>query len=147
MIQFNKDGFITPAEVIESDLVTFEKIFVFNEHRQLIFQEYLLFLDELKALHIGSFYQWLNGSFTTLKSKPNDIDVVTFLDFNELKKHQEQLYLIKKEFKKRKIDNYLVSIYPSTHSDQNLFKLDKAEWLFDFSMRSKQPKGFIQINF
>jgi hypothetical protein len=37
MIKFNEQGYLIPAEVIETDLPTFEQTFLFNGHRQSIF--------------------------------------------------------------------------------------------------------------
>ena len=40
MIEFNNRGYLIPPDIIETDMPTFEQIFLFNEHRQAIFQEY-----------------------------------------------------------------------------------------------------------
>ena len=155
MIQFDKQGYITPAEIIEIDFDIFEKTFTFNEHRQLIFQEYLIFLNELKALNIGSFYQWINGSFTTLKSNPNDIDVVTFVHFEEYKQNEQKLYELKNHFKSRKIDSYFVAVYPKEHMDYSLFLNYDYDFCHKFTrdfkreirLKTKIKKGFVKIEF
>ena len=163
MIQFDNQGYITPAEIIEIDFDFFEKTFVFNENRQLILQEYLIFLNELKTLNIGSFYQWINGSFTTLKSNPNDIDVVTFVHFEEYQKHNQ--YFRNKYLNRHlgKIDCYFLSSYPENDSNFPIFKANCLDFYHKFSkdiklekyLKSKNRsifnknfnKGFVKINF
>ncbi len=163
MIQFNNQGYITPADVIETDFDTFEKTFVFNEHRQIIFQEYLVCLDELKTLNIGSFYQWINGSFTTLKTNPNDLDVVTFIHFEEYQKHIQYFELKYQNRHLGKIDCYFLASYPTNHLNFLVFKANYLDFYHKFSKDMKQEKylksrkrsifgqnfnkGFIKINF
>jgi hypothetical protein len=155
MIQFNDKGYIMPADVIETDLPTFEQIFLFNDHRRNIFQEYTVFLNSLKDLGIYSFYQWLNGSFTTLKPNPNDLDVVTFIDFMQYQKHETALYNLKQAFKNRRIDSYFVAVYPEKHDDYSLFQNYDYDFWHKFTrdfkreIRLKTPlkKGFIKIHF
>lgn len=121
MIEFNNQGYITPADSVETDFENFEKTFVFNEQRQIIFQEYLVFLGELKTLNIGSFYQWINGSFTTLKTNPNDIDVVTFIPYKEYQEIETELWNLKQTFRNRAVDAYFIAIYPEEHDSYSLF--------------------------
>ena len=72
-MNFNNYGNLEPATAIETNLNLFESIFTFNEHRGLIFQEYLLFLKRLEKIGLKEYYQWIDGSFVTQKIKPRDI--------------------------------------------------------------------------
>lgn len=80
-IQFDKHGLITPKEIIELSLDDFERIFVKERkakvHRQQIFNEYLRNNEQIQQEVGAILFQFVNGSFTTLKDKPNDIDVVS----------------------------------------------------------------------
>lgn len=152
MLQFDDNGLLVPDAPMLINLTTFENFFVFNEHRQQIFDEYLDFLNTLKGLALGSFYQWLNGSFVTLSPKPKDLDVVTFVDFGNLPKHENVLE--RKLIKTGRLDCYFVISYPEDHPSHSLFQSDSAEWLFLFSTTKrniktgkKDKKGFIQLNF
>ena len=156
MIEFNSRGYIVPADVIETDFDTFEQTFVFNDHRKLIFDEYLNFVAVLKNLDIGSFSQWLNGSFTTKKMYPNDIDVVTFINFAKYERLDRVLREIKLDFRSRKkIDSYFVIAYPESHPNYLNYRADKLQFLHDFTRDRKQesikniklPKGLVSINF
>jgi hypothetical protein len=155
MIEFNDKGYIIPANVVETDMDTFKRFFLFNEHRQGIFKEYLVFLEAIQALNINPFYQWINGSFTTLKPKPNDLDVVTFIDFKHYKLHEDTLYSLKQTFRNRYIDSYFVAVYPEDHIDHSLFKNYDYDFWHKFTrdfkkeirLKTSLKKGFIKINF
>ena len=65
MLQFDKQGYLKPYQPIETDLVTFERIFANNKVRQLLFKEYLTYLDDLNKIIPNGFFQWIDGSFVT----------------------------------------------------------------------------------
>jgi hypothetical protein len=114
-----------------------------------------LFLDALKNLGITTFYQWLNGSFTTLKSNPNDLDVVTFLDFGSYQQHEDALYELKQTFRNQRIDAFFVAVFPENHPDYSLFLNYHYDFLHKFTrdfkrelrLKTKLKKGFIKIHF
>jgi hypothetical protein len=81
MINFDSRGYITPNEIIDVTLNEFESIYCYNEHRKLIFENYIDFSVELHKLGLSNFYQWIDGSFITTKRYPKDIDFVTFVDY------------------------------------------------------------------
>jgi hypothetical protein len=155
MLEFNNHGYLVPADVIETDMATFEQNFLFNEHRRSIFQEYTLFLEAIQALGISSFYQWIDGSFTSLKPNPNDLDVVTFIEFSQYETHEDALYLLRQMFRNRKIDGYFVAVYPKEHREYSLFlNYDHDFWhkfTRDFKkeirLKKQFKKGFIKIQF
>ncbi len=153
---FDQYGNLTPYAIIETNLSTIEEVFVkeFPESatRSAIFAEYLAYLNQLKSI-IGEtgFYQWIDGSFTTLKLAPNDIDLVTFVDFRVYQSHEKQFEELRKiRFQREnKIDGYFVKTYPEEHQQRHLFEFDRLQWYFDFgqSFVNKRDKGIIQINF
>ena len=163
MIQFDKQGYIIPADVVEINFDEFQSLFVFNELRLIIFQEYLVFLDELKDLKIGSFYQWLDGSFTTLKSNPNDLDVVTFVDTDEYKKNLKYFDFKYSNRYSNKIDCYFLGLCSENHPNFNNFRSDYLDFYHKFlkdrklevklSLQNRSisnrnfKKGFVKINF
>jgi hypothetical protein len=154
MLQFTETGFLVPAEPIQSNLIDFEMNFVFNDRRERLFKVYLEFLDDLKKLNIINYFQWVDGSFTTKKPFPNDIDVVSFVDFNIHKIKLSQLYSLKNRYKLRGIDAYFEAFYPKNHWLEST-----NEWQGDYwrdVYNSTAPigrqekifsKGFIQLNF
>jgi hypothetical protein len=154
MLQFDATGFLIPAEPIVSNLIDFKSNFVFNERRERLFSKYLDFSEDLKKMGISSYFQWIDGSFATLKPFPNDMDIVNFVDFNSHKMKLSQLYELGNRFKSQGIDAYFEPFYPKNH-----FLEDTNNWQFDYwkeVYNATRPigrqgkifsKGFIQLNF
>lgn len=46
---FDENGYLTPYDIIITDIETFKQTFVFNERREEIFQNYLALLDIFKG--------------------------------------------------------------------------------------------------
>ena len=150
MIAFNAEGYITPSRVFDIELDTFKDIFVNNEKRELIYTEFLLFVDYLKSWNIGTFNQWVDGSFVTKKIIPNDIDVVTFLDYRVCEQYEKEISELYWSRKTGKVDTCFVKVYPSNHDFYVRTKSDTIEYLHNFSFDVKnrnQSKGFVQLNF
>lgn len=152
MLDFDPNGFLLPHGPIEADIEILEASFAFNQHRRSIFEEYLAFVEALRNLGIGPFFQWINGSFVTQKARPRDIDVVTFVDFGNSFGKED---ILKKNFyASSTLDCYFVISYPEDHPAYDLFRLDLAEWhhLFASTRRDKRTgkvenKGFLQLKF
>ena len=66
-VRFDENGYMKPYRPIEMDLKQFQDIFVFNTHRQKLFDTYLGYLDFLKEMGVGQFKQWIDGSYVTQK--------------------------------------------------------------------------------
>lgn len=66
-------------------MATFEAVFVNSFPTSLtrrgIFEAYMDYLSQLTDAFGTGFYQWLGGSYITRKPNPEDLDVVTFLDY------------------------------------------------------------------
>ncbi len=146
MLQFDENGYLTPPEIIPTTLADFEKAFATNYPRSVLFQVYLDFVLELKTQGAESFFQWINGSFTTQNPKPNDMDIVTFLPF-DLKLMRDNFYLgLKKNFGRKGLDCHFIKTFPPAHPDFVQFEKDKAHWIEIFSTdRDFNPKGIIQF--
>ncbi len=151
-MQFDENGYLQPYKITEIDIYTFEKIFVFNDDRRRLFDEYLNYIILLKQFELGNFFQWIDGSFISTKSKPNDIDIVTFIDHEKHEKYFKEITNLQKQF--TGLDTYFVKVFPENHLSEFVYKLDRTEWDFQFSFSRKNPKtgksskkGFVQINF
>jgi hypothetical protein len=154
MLQFNDMGFLLPEKPIESNLAEFQAIFVENEHRERLFSVYLEFLDELKKLEIGHYFQWIDGSFTTKKVFPSDIDLVTFVDFKDYKLRKSRFLEMKARYKSRGIDAYFAEVYPQNHAFSPTNEYQFNDWMDVYGatkpiglQRKVFKKGFILINF
>jgi hypothetical protein len=153
-MEFDKNGNLYPYSVIETDLETFEKMFVsdftFSLTRKRIFENYLIYLENLKESVNTGFFQWIDGSFVTNKKDPKDIDFVTFLDFGLYREHEKAIskLLSLRYDTKNGTDGYFVETFPDTHKGYNNFQMDRIEWLHTFgTSRTNQNKGIIQLNF
>jgi hypothetical protein len=116
----------------------------------MLFEAYSVFLAKLQGLELGSFRQWVNGSFTTKKAQPNDIDVVTFIDFTSFEQHETVLQEWYRNRRQGKIDCYFVRIYPEGHRNYFLTQSDTLQFWHDFTKdykKKSEKKGFIQLNF
>ena len=103
---FDTYGNLAPYTFIPiDDLVDFEKIFVSNfdqsTTRQLIFTGLLEYLGDMGILltelgYKGTWNVWLNGSFTTEKLNPNDVDLLNVFDndalFEQYKSRFESMF-------------------------------------------------------
>ena len=146
MLEFDKNGYLIPHQIIESDLIIFEQTFVFNEHRRQLFERFVAFSEEFKQIYGKNFFIWIDGSFVTKKYLPFDIDLVVFLDADFIERNFLKLNKIRNNFANLHI--FYGGLYLP---DNQLFvvnKLEKFRWFDLFSTdRGFQPKGFLQINF
>jgi hypothetical protein len=154
MLQFDDFGLLNPNEIIISNLEEFRNTFVFNQQRTALFDTYLDFLEDVKKLDLGSFFQWIDGSFVTRKPFPKDIDLVTFIDFKTHKLKNSRLQLLKETYKHYGIDVYFESYYPDSHPFHAKYLYQTDYWFKLYS--STKPlgqqqlirrKGLVQINY
>lgn len=148
-IAFDEFGYLMPYEVIETDFKTFEEVFVKgfpnSATRSMIFEKYMTYLDQLKQIAGGGFYQWIDGSFTTQKPNPRDIDVVTFIDASFFDANER---LLRDWEKGGLVDAYFVRIFPKEHRQRVFYESDYLRWLHLFGRsREKKSKGIIQLQF
>jgi hypothetical protein len=100
--------------------------------------------------------QWLDGSFTTNKDNPNDIDLVTHIDatkFDQFNDEQQNNLLKLLAEKKRIRSEYMchvnhIPIYSPEIPELYEFTVGWIEyWLKWFGHdRNNNPKGIIEIN-
>ena len=153
MIQFDEYGYVTPYNVVELEMGTFENVFVTNLHRRMLFNEYLAYSESLKKLDLGNFFQWVDGSFVgRSKDNPDDIDLVNFLDYNVFRSKEKELNALRDTFPR--IDSYKSPVYPDDHKYYSNFNSERIHWLHFFTRtrpnrhtKKRFHKGVIQLNF
>lgn len=157
---FDIRGNLKPYEIIETSIETFENTFVLpydeESSRKILFTKYKRYTSELRKLLTKDFFQWIDGSFVTTKQKPNDIDVITVINFED---YLHNLVPLEQGFTsiaargKYGIDAYLIPQYPENHKNHAFSKSDLLYWRNLFSKtrvnRAKKQfeKGIIQLNF
>lgn len=159
MLQFNNRGHLIPGTVIKSTIQELEHEFVENipsASRKKIFEKYCNYSDCLKVVCQNKpLIQWINGSFTTKKTEPGDIDIVTFIDyailFNSGKLFEQFAYPYSEQT--YEVDAYIVPFYPEGHRLRFLFTSDRLDWLDRFNktwinrLGKRYAKGFLEINY
>ena len=158
-MEFDLIGHLTPSTVIPTTFDTFEAFLVpsfpLDSTRHSILEGYKEYLMKLKAILNVDFYQWIDGSFVTEKINPNDIDVVTFVDYKVFfSKEAALMGLTSPESKLMyKVDAAFVPVYPTTHRLHQVTIWDIHFWKNFYghtrpdNQNNKMPKGFIQLNF
>lgn len=137
----------------EMNIVQFVSAFAFTPTRRKILKGFLNFRDALSHAGLTDGFQWVDGSFTenvelNLKRPPNDVDVVTFFNFqpgdsdeiviarNELIFHQE---FVKETFL---VDSYFESLQTSGADLVSKTVYWYSMWAHK---RDLSWKGFVQI--
>lgn len=157
MIEFDKYGNLVPYDIIEMEINPFKKVFIDEmrnkNHREALFNSLQDYTMQIMNIIKTGCHQWINGSFVTRTLKPQDIDVVTFID-NQVFNEQEKALIpftypsSKMEYN---VDGYLVKTYAKNEENYNLFKSDALYWMHQFlktrpNRKGQQfNKGFIKI--
>jgi hypothetical protein len=129
-----------------------------NEHRQEIWRQFLLYNKHLIDI-IGDFAekgieQWLNGSFTTLKKQPNDLDLVTFIRKDIAILHGNEIQVLKEKMEIILIDDYIVETVEKSEKGYIIYQSDRAYW-YDLFTKTKRNlrtdrqyhKGFLHFKY
>ncbi|HEY4322812.1 MAG TPA: hypothetical protein VGN20_02470 [Mucilaginibacter sp.] len=134
-----------------------EDIFVKNIptiNRSELFKKYFSYTNSLKEISKTNLKQWIDGSFVTKKSEPQDIDLVTFIDFSVVEALGNDLTDYKYPASQIifGVDAYIVKTYPSDHKYYSSYLADKAYWMDFFNktrrnrIGNKLAKGFLELN-
>ena len=148
---FNTDGFLPVGQHIVSEKSIHESLVIpFSDpNRRYLFDSWQRYNRRLKdLLNITQLHQWIDGSFVTIKIRPNDIDLVTFVPYIYYEPAEEQLI---EEYSTitlhdHGLDAYLCPIYPTDHPDHELYLRFRTTWQTRFqSVKGLTlQKGFIE---
>jgi hypothetical protein len=153
---FDANGNLPPVGLIRPTIQEFEERFVnanAEKVRKDIYEGFKTYCDYLISLSVASI-QWIDGSYTTKKPAPNDIDLV--VHFDGMKIHQDEDLqkhfkkpIDKNEMKRRyKCHPQFVLVYPQTEPDlYSYYVLRYQHWLKWFSKdREGNTKGLIEFD-
>ena len=108
ILQFDKRGHLVPYNNIEISYETFISSFVENSPlkstRHQIFAKFDSFLKEFCSEIYPNFKIWINGSFVTEKTNPNDIDFLIFINYEWYQLNEQKLDDVKNKVKKENAD-------------------------------------------
>lgn len=147
MLIFDDTGYLVPHGIIPASLADIKQQLVFNKRRETLYESLLDFIADIQALGVLKFFIWVNGSFTTLKKYPKDIDIVVFVD-------NRYYGIIEKKAKKlthkysKTLDVFFEPEYLFDHPLYEQTLSDKQYWqdLFCFD-RKGFGKGIIELIF
>lgn len=159
MLHFDHKGYLVPDKNIECKFKDFKATFVEmmpHEQRKLLYKGLIKFLQDLMiATNREEILTWINGSFTTKKENPNDIDIVYFLEHSVAQVHEPILFerfSYPETLTAYGVDAYLVKLFPENHLHHLRTQSDKLYWISKFSRTRKNRrgtafrKGFLEIN-
>lgn len=116
-----------------------------NEQRKQLIDRLKAYLSEFSYLGLNA-EVWIDGSFSTLKPEPEDIDVVFLLDESEINSLTDRkLKLFEELFLNRDIvkARYSVDVYFIDRNDE----IEKQKWIttYGFDSRKINSKGIYKI--
>lgn len=156
-ISFDIRGNLQPYATIELEWNEFWQEFVdkfdSDSSRFVIFEQLSQYLNDFIDLTQTDFVLWIDGSFTTTKLNPADVDFVILLDSSV---HEENSKILEEKFLGQSLTNslldcYIVKVYPQNHPKHVITELDKLYWQnwFGRTRTNRQnrhfPKGFIEL--
>ncbi|MEX2437986.1 MAG: hypothetical protein WD449_01900 [Candidatus Babeliales bacterium] len=154
MIEFNRYGNPQPDGLVKFEYKDLKLTFVDgmseSETRKDIFENYERYLHDFKKVVSKEFKQWVNGSFTTIKVNPNDIDLVNIIEYSEELNNRQNVILKfhshggSKE--KYLVDGYLVQVY--SDDDPRYLHTQRMldYWLNWFGKdRDQRPKALLEV--
>ena len=145
MLNFDEFGYLKPYEAIPASFEDIEKHFIFNTRRETLYTSFRAFLEELRATEIKPLYIWINGSFTTLKKYPKDIDLVLFVPFEVYYKTKKPQWFLRRKYTKT-LDIFFEPEYPKLHPLHSKTLDDREYWLKLYCYDRKGfDKGILEI--
>lgn len=140
--EFNGDGNLPPG-IHEATLAEVEEKFAYNIKRRLLFNHLLELIGDLRNIDCKAIY--LDGSFTTEKILPGDMDICwdeNGVDFDKVYYYMPILFDFDfPRSEQQKI--YCADIFPAT-----LIEGNSKKFFLDFFQEDKNtnlPKGIIKI--
>lgn len=157
MLKFDSKGLLKPYLPIPckiSDLKTYFVDGIQSITRKPNYDNYIRYSNDLKIL-LGDIQikQWVNGSFVTKKTNPKDIDLITFIDHDTIKKLGSKLAPFRPEssWLIYGVDAYIIEVHPDKSKSYVFTQGDILYWLDLFGHTrpnrngKKNQKGFLEI--
>ena len=160
-MDFDEKGYLHPYTIIQT---TVNKIklhlvdpFPLSHTRSAIYDGYQLYIRDVRRYVNGNYWHWIDGSFATNKTNPNDIDLVNLIPFdafrNEISKNAFTHNMLTKKDNgkcknKYKVDGYFLPIYPPGHP-RRIYSEHWMNYWKDFFSNDRsavpQRKGILEV--
>ena len=136
---------------INDCLDLFVSDFPASQTRQTLFDNLLRYRSAIFSELNQNFKQWINGSFTTQKLNPNDIDLANLIPYSDALDSKIETILpyftVGGSLEMYQMDAHLIPVYDETDPRFENTKLRLAYFEHWFGHdRNDRPKGFIEIN-
>lgn len=161
-VNFDEKGNPTPYGITELSLKEFKNIFTegTNNTQKRIelfvnYKKYIMdFYKTILKNDNGDWKNWINGSYTTNKKEPNDIDLLNLIDGEKkINENDIQKFLTSRSLQNNdsrkvySIDAYIALIYKQSDKRYEYAQKRIEYWKKWFGFdRNKNPKGIIQIS-
>lgn len=163
---FNENGHLPPG-IHETTIEDFKSRFVDgvpeSTTREDVFSGYTRYCTDLLKLDLVM-KQWLDGSFTTSKANPNDLDVVSHIDALKIGNNKSiydqvrRLMINEKHTNRARLnsiyqcDPFSIAVYPPGHKYYDLLTLRGIKYWtecfgHDTRIPGKPSKGLIELDF
>lgn len=156
MVEFDKNGNPQPPGIVNINFADFKVVFVdsFNNSktRNIIFENYENYISDFKDKITSQFEHWINGSYTTKKDNPNDIDLVNIVSVSEnlnSKQNEMRSFLTVGGSKdKYMVDGYFIPVYEKTDPRYQITEHWLNHWADFFGHdRLRRPKTLFEITY
>ncbi|MGV4878125.1 DUF6932 family protein [Acetobacter indonesiensis] len=153
-MKFNTDGYLEAGlhdMAFDKIVEHFVTAFPTSNTRANIIDGYKKHSNEISKIGINC-TEFIDGSFSTNKADPADIDMVGFMDLDEVDAlspaEQEKLKLLfagKATQATYMVDAYFVPTVPPTHPAFNQLRTQRKYWMGEFGYdREDRPNGIIR---
>ncbi|MCG6553565.1 MAG: hypothetical protein L7F77_14675 [Candidatus Magnetominusculus sp. LBB02] len=155
-IEFDELGNPSPYQLIDMAIEDFHMRFVkgFKDSstRRDVYKGYLSYVSDFYNEIVNQWVQWIDGSFITNKSNPNDIDLVGFVDGGALSDRYSEINKFLTEHgsnDRYKVDGYYVPVYAETDERHKIVTHKYMEyWAKWFGQDMEtNPKGIVELNY
>jgi len=156
MVEFDKNGNPQPPGIINIEFAEFKLVFVDNfnnsETRKIIFSNYENYISDFRNKITLQFEHWVNGSYTTQKVNPNDIDLVNIVSISDdlnSKQNEIRSFLTLGGSKDRyMVDGYFIPVYDKNDPRYQITEQWLNHWADFFGHdRLRRPKTLFEISF
>ncbi len=153
---FDKNGNLTPYELVEYSLTEIELYFVDSFPnsitRKSIYDGLVNYILDISVYFSNSWSIWIDGSFITTKLNPEDVDIVNVFEWNErLNSNKgifEDNFWADKSKKIYKVDANFMAVY-SKKDSRYIDTIEMTKYWYGWFGKSRQPheypKGFIEL--
>lgn len=154
MIKFDRNGNPSPPGIIKITSDDFKKIFVEDfsgsESRPTIYDSYSTYCSDFKNQISQKFDQWLNGSYTTTKLNPNDIDLINIVlvddELNSKGEILRSFLSVGGSKDKYLVDGYFIPVYDKADPRREITEHWLSHWADFFGHdRMRRPKALIEV--